>query len=72
MELKQQLPPSASADHAMNEVTAEPYKFQQIKMITVHMTNRKKTIFNLVLKLPNPLTIYLKSDVDGAKTVFSF
>jgi len=54
----------------MNKITVEPYKFQQIKMITAHMTNRKKTIFNLIRQLPNALTVYLKSDVDGAMTVF--
>ena len=36
-----------------------------------HITNRKKTIFNLVLKLPNAHTVYLKSDADGAMTAFS-
>jgi hypothetical protein len=34
------------------------------------MTNRKKTIINFVLKLPNALTVYLKSDVDGEMTAF--
>jgi hypothetical protein len=72
MELNSHFPPSASADHAMNKVTVELYKFQQIQIITAHMTNRKKTIFNLVLQLPNALTGYLKSDVGGAMTAFSF
>jgi hypothetical protein len=40
-------------------------------MITAHMTNRKKTIFKLVFKLPNALTVYLKPDVDGAMNAFS-
>ena len=50
-------------------VTAELYKFQQ--MITVHMTNRKQTIFNLALQLPNVLTVYLKSDAAGVMTAWS-
>jgi hypothetical protein len=54
----------------MNKGTVEPYKFQQIQMITAHMTNRKKTIFNLTLQLPNALIVYLKSDADGAMTAF--
>jgi hypothetical protein len=47
----------------------ELHKFQ--KNVMTHKTNRKKTIFNLVLHLPNALTVYLISDVDGAMTVFS-
>jgi len=39
-------------------------------MTIAHMTNRKKMIINFVLKLPNALTVYLKSDVGGAMTAF--
>jgi len=39
-------------------------------MTTAHMTNRKKTIINFILKLPKAVTVYLKSDVDGAMTAF--
>jgi hypothetical protein len=79
MELNSHFPPSASADHAMNKVTVELYKFQQIQMITAHMRNRKKknnnnnnNNNNLLLQSPNALTVYLKSDVDGAMPAFSF